>query len=348
MFALLLLLASKASAAAGVIVLAIIELQQATRERSFPPSGTAWTRLTHNPVMRADATWEGIAEGHPCVCEPDPMWIPEEGRWRMYYRGGWGVGGIGVAFSVDGLTWTKYAKNPIFGSQVSSGFAASAMQPWVVRVNTSSWLLFASSARDSKSQMVIATSPDGLAWLLQNSSVPVPLSKTIFGNRAVWQEGSGQWVMLQEVGPSPWEIYLYRSADSFTWKLYNQGNPLTDLQRTPGGMYGGPSLANVDGELRPRDDDGIYHLWYHASSGQGNLPTDIYHASSEDLLRWNVTPAGPVLQHSGKDFEFDQVADPSPVMRTGQPAFLFYDGDNNVVGTASIGGAVWTGQPKIS
>jgi hypothetical protein len=147
--------------------------------------------------------------------------------------------------------------------------------------------------------------------------------------------------MLQEVGPQPWEIFLYSSSDGFDWTLDNDGLPFKDLQRHEGGMYGGPSLANVDGVIRPRDGNGTYNLWYHASSAPGDLPTDIYHASSTDLRSWTVSPAGPVLLHQGPGtFEYDQVADPSPVVH-GDKVMLFYDGDNNKVGSASIGGAVF-------
>ena len=100
--------------------------------------------------------------------------------------------------------------------------------------------------------------------------------------------------------------------------------------------YGGPRFASVDGRLMPKwPRDGLYHLWFHAVNGSGNLPTDIYHAQSRDLLNWQVT-SEPVLKHSGQGFEFDQVAGAVPLAVHGQ-AYMFYDGDNNVAGTCAIG-----------
>ncbi len=61
----------------------------------------------------------------------------------------------------------------------------------------------------------------------------------------------------------------------------------------------------------------MYHLWYHAVNGSGNLPTDIYHAQSLDLLHWAVT-ATPALQHSGRGFEYDQVAGGVPLAAGGR------------------------------
>ena len=65
----------------------------------------------------------------------------------------------------------------------------------------------------------------------------------------------------------------------------------------------------------------------------------MYHASTVSLEGpYNVTPSGPVLKHKGSGFEYDQVADPSPVVGSdGGEARLYYDGDNNVVGQCSIG-----------
>ena len=85
----------------------------------------------------------------------------------------------------------------------------------------------------------------------------------------------------------------------------------------------------VDGIFQPRSpSDGLYHIWYHAGAN-GNLPTDIYHATSPDLLAWNVTPATAVVKHQGSgSFAYDQVADPSP-LTVGSTAYLAYDGDNN-------------------
>ena len=63
-------------------------------------------------------------------------------------------------------------------------------------------------------------------------------------------------------------------------------------------------------------------MWYHATNNSGGLPTDIYHATSSNLLLWNVT-VGPVLRHLGDgSFEFDQVAGPVPFTR-GDTAFMY-------------------------
>ena len=140
-----------------------------------------------------------------------------------------------------------------------------------------------------------------------------------------------RWVMLQECMTSTgvWEIFLYYGTSAMKWTIANSGQPLRQLQRYPGSMYGGCHIATVDGQYSPRSPiDGKYHIWYHAGQ-HGNLPTDIYHATSNDLLNWTVTPDQPVLKHQGAgSFAYDQVADPSP-LTVGNTAYMAYDGDNN-------------------
>lgn len=267
----------------------------------------------------------------------------------MFYRGGWNSQAVGRATSSDGVHWTKFNGNPVFGT--ADGVQGG--QPWVHIDNSTGtmWLFTTENCCDpAKAHGVnIATATDGgFNWTqFPNVSVPLPACGSLFGNRVVWTEDGGgssavRWLMLQEImcSPSghggPWQIFLYDSSNGIQWQLLNGGAALRSLQLHPDGMYGGPRFASVDGRLMPKwPRDGLYHLWFHAVNGSGNLPTDIYHAQSRDLLNWQVT-SEPVLKHSGQGFEFDQVAGAVPLAVHGQ-AYMFYDGDNNVAGTCAIG-----------
>mmetsp|Transcript_106916 Transcript_106916/g.212319 ORF Transcript_106916/g.212319 Transcript_106916/m.212319 type:complete len:323 (+) Transcript_106916:29-997(+) len=285
---------------------------------AFPPTDGSWN-YSSSPVFVASQAWEGSA-----VCEPEVMWLPEFQYFRMYYRGGWGTWHIGVAISPDGIAWTKLAQNPVY----------PGMQPYVFRESSNKWWLHATGPSWATSS--VATSEDGIVWTQQPSNRTLPAGGSQWGNRVVWKEAS-EWKMIQEVRfGNPWVLFLFTSADGLSWALGNKGRPLETLQQHEGGSYCGPSLANVDGVPKPKDESGLYHLWFHAVNGTGVLPTDIYHATSIDLINWKVSPNGPVLHHLGTGFAFDQVADPSPVVH-GSKAFLYYDGDNNAAATAAIG-----------
>jgi mannan endo-1,4-beta-mannosidase len=316
---------------------------------TFIPTGAVWKPALgswNKPILTADnTTWE-----HTAVQEPQVMYQPETKSLRMWYRGaGWGFPtGVGVADSTDGgLTWSKYNGNPVWTDPISE----CSGQPWVYKEASDKWWLY-TTTNQKPPRTCIAESKDGLSWanvssgtFHHQSHVPLPPNGTMFGNRAVWKESEGVWKMLQECGTTDgvWEIFLYEGTSAIEWKVANGGAPLRQLQRHSRSMYGGPSIASVDGVLAPRNpSDQKYHIWYHAGAN-GNLPTDIYHASSIDLLNWTVNPTGPVLQHQGTgSFAFDQVADPSP-LAVGDKAFMAYDGDNNQRGAdvhAAIGLAV--------
>ena len=62
-------------------------------------------------------------------------------------------------------------------------------------------------------------------------------------------------------------------------------------------MYGGPSFETLNGIVFGKNQTGYYNLYYHAGS-QGNLPTDIYWASSTNVVEknWIVENGGqPIL-----------------------------------------------------
>ena len=122
---------------------------------------------------------------HPqCTCENVAMWDAAKQSWVMWYRGGWGTQGVGFATSPDGVTWTKYAKNPVFGYPNDGG------QPWVVRVQGSYWLY--TTNNQNPPRVNIANSTDGLTWTLLKANISLPSIASLWGNRVVWIEEDEQ------------------------------------------------------------------------------------------------------------------------------------------------------------
>jgi sucrose-6-phosphate hydrolase SacC (GH32 family) len=291
-----------------------------TFPRLLAPSGSAWTRSASNPLMTATLSWESTAM-------QEPMVLLENGLWKMWYTGGWSSVATGYATSTDGITWTKYAGNPVYG-QGGSGYAGGSNCPQVTKVGSTYYLY---STDNAVPKVNIATSTDGITWTTQTPSISLPSGKTLWGNRVVWIEGA-TWKMLQEAGNSPWEIYYYTSSDGLTWSIQNSGNPLTTLQVHAAGMYGGPTMAQQGGITIPKRG-GLYEIWYHAAPGAGNTPTNIYRATSPDLITW--TQAGAALTHTGSGDEADQIADPAVIV-VGSVAYLYYDAVVNATSTGKI------------
>lgn len=297
----------------------------------FPPPSASWERYAGNPIISPTEAWEETATSE-VVC----LYRPGATTFDIWYTGGWDNPGVGYATSSLATPYavTKYASNPVLG-QGGSGLAGGVASTWVY-LDGSTYHLFGSGGSPIRSTMIHYTSSDRTSWTSASLTITIPGANTLWGNRTVWKEGS-TYYMLQEAGPSVWQIYLYTSSDLNTWSIQNSGNPLTTLQIAVGGMYGGPRVAEVDGVVTPKVDS-IYHLWYHAANVSGVLPTDIYHATSTDRITW--VPNGPVLTHLGSGYEADQAAGPC-ILQVGGDSFMFYDGDDNTAESAAIGLATY-------
>lgn len=311
----------------------------------FPAVDASWLRDHLIPILTATEPWEGDDVEEPRVIVGMGVLVPGL-AFRMWYRAhGWPTIQVAIGYAeclvgddpTDPGNWVKHPDNPVYGMG-GSGIADQAALPTIVRDATTLYLFVVRRAFSTDNFQAVATSPetDGLDWTTQAVTMALPAGKTLWGNAAVWREDDGTWARLQEAGPTPWEIYLYTSPDALAWTIGNAGAPLTSLQVAAGGMYGGPAIAtDEEGNPAPKFD-GLYHVWGHAAPNSGNLPTNIYHWTSPDLIAWTLTAPSPVLTHAGAGFEIDQVADPAVLVRDGV-AFLFYDGDDNGAGAASIG-----------
>eukprot|EP01060_Flectonema_neradi_P000253 TRINITY_DN1017_c2_g1_i1.p1 TRINITY_DN1017_c2_g1~~TRINITY_DN1017_c2_g1_i1.p1 ORF type:complete len:180 (+),score=19.03 TRINITY_DN1017_c2_g1_i1:199-738(+) len=145
---------------------------------SYPPTNASdWTRAGNNPVLSPTEPWEGT-----CVCENVAMY--DEGRWKMWYRGGWSTHCVGLAYSDDGLHWEK-ANNaqPVFGCG-GSGWndTHSGAAPWVFRVNSTTLFLY-STISGSVNKVNMMHSSDGINWHPLESDIPFPPTGYLWGNR---------------------------------------------------------------------------------------------------------------------------------------------------------------------
>lgn len=304
---------------------------------TFPPTTDAWTRGAGNPIISANEAWDENAVVEPCV-------LYDGSTFKMWYRGGWTTTSIGYATCTGdptvGANWTK-GSNPIIG-QGAASFGGNAQQPWVTK--------------DGSTYYVQVTGGDGNLWTATSATgisgfsgwtqgLTLPAGVTRWGNHCSWNEGGSTWKMLLEgllTGAGVWRIWYCTGTDGLTWTLTSAGDGslgeyTTLLVGGIGGATGAPRIASVNGVTTPTYG-GSTHVWYHGVNGLGNLPTDLYHASTSDITvdAWTISPATPVLTHLGSGFEIDQVAGPCPLV-VGQTSYVFYDGDDNTLETAGIG-----------
>jgi MYXO-CTERM domain-containing protein len=124
--------------------------------------GLVWTKYAANPVMSPSVAWEG-AGGTNHENSPTAI-LKEGGIYKLWYHGITGTTRqIGYAESADGLTWTKYAGNPVLTPGPSGAWDADTVcEPRVVRVGAQYYMFYTHCA--GSHGIGLATSPDGKSW----------------------------------------------------------------------------------------------------------------------------------------------------------------------------------------
>ena len=125
------------------------------------PDGIVWTRHAGNPVLESGAPGEWDAG-----TVQDPSVIKDGDLYKMWYDG-WtaGVGGIGYATSPDGVTWTKYAGNPVMTGSPAPGWDYHVYASAVI-LDGGVYRMLYSGGDQARSawETGYATSTDGTHW----------------------------------------------------------------------------------------------------------------------------------------------------------------------------------------
>ncbi|MFA6082018.1 MAG: DUF2341 domain-containing protein [Patescibacteria group bacterium] len=117
--------------------------------------GLSWTvDSEHNPILSPTVAWETTNVGVPMVWKEDTVWY-------MLYRGGT-PNKIGLATSSDGVSWTKYASNPVL-SGTSGQWDDAALDPWGVMKVGSLYYMWYSTISGTRA-VGLATSTDLIHW----------------------------------------------------------------------------------------------------------------------------------------------------------------------------------------
>lgn len=111
-------------------------------------NGFEWTKHGSNPLLSVGSggSWDDSQVNAPYVIY-DPDETDSTRRWKMWYSGSAsgapGKYSIGYAYSSDGISWTKYASNPVVSPGSSGTWEdEGVLFPVVWRTSSSSWTLF--------------------------------------------------------------------------------------------------------------------------------------------------------------------------------------------------------------
>lgn len=120
--------------------------------------GITWTMDTeHNPVLTVGAggAWDNALVAVFCP------WQESDGAWKALYRGNGAK--IGLATSADGVTWTKYASNPVIDEPATSCDPAGIIKAG------STYYLYANTTGTDR-EINVWTSTNLTAWTKANDS----------------------------------------------------------------------------------------------------------------------------------------------------------------------------------
>lgn len=248
-------------------------------------------------VLSASQPWQHGAQGEPSV------WHDRDG-WHMIYSAGWDQAAIGYATAPrPSGPWTDHGKILGLGA---GGYAHQAARNSILIDHCRLFVYFTAPLGGP---LMVATGPNAM-----NLHV---VGKVLTGrpvvNTSVVRDGKHYRLLFEQNIDSAahWAVG-YADATSPLGPFTVRTFPLRSL-RVGDGAVGGPDLHKT-----PDGFDVLYHAARH-----GTLPTDIYRATSTDLIHW--TRPSLVVAHPGGFF--DQAADPSEADR-----WLFYSVADNTHG----------------
>ncbi len=151
-------------------------------------NGINWTEYAGNPVLGISTDTSAFdADGieTPCVIK-DPAAPPSQ-RYKLWYAGRKKQCSavldhkFGYAYSPDGISWTKYAGNPVMvAGNANSWYNTFISNPSVIKEGPVYNMWFSApdavangQPTDGKVNIGYATSPDGISWTVNPSPVLV-------------------------------------------------------------------------------------------------------------------------------------------------------------------------------
>ncbi|WP_455391553.1 hypothetical protein, partial [[Eubacterium] cellulosolvens] len=259
---------------------------------------TNWYKYSNNPILKPGpgSSWDNNMVATPSV-------IYNGSGYLMYYRGGNTIRGIGIATSSDSITWTKYPGNPVLSPTASAWDSFAVSNPNVIYDGELYKMWFTGQDSASDRRIGYATSTDGFNWIKHSNNPVLDLGSTgkwdshyaqnpfvIFENELykMWYIGLGT--------PTYYQLGYATSTDGINWTKH----PNNPIMQSSIGYYDG--ILNMF--VIPTEYN--YLGWYELGDGTGNNIREIYHATSNDGIRWVNYTYNPVLK-KGASGSWDDV-----------------------------------------
>ncbi len=305
------------------------------------PDCITWTKSGSNPLLTSGPSpWESQGIGHPTV-------IYNGTTYQMWYGG---VDGstirIGYATSPEGITWTKYAGNPVLDVGPSGSWDEFIACGPMVLYNGTTYQMWYHGHDGSNYRIGYATSPDGITWA-KNPANPVldigppgSWDDTYLVEPTVLYDGVTYHMWYGGSDGSNGRIGYATSPDGITWTK-NGSDPVLDIgppSSWDDTHVGGPTVLH---------DGTTYHMWY---AGHDGANYRIGYATSPGWNMWTKIGANPVLDLGPPGSWEDTYAYLPVVLYDGLTYRMWYsgwDGAHRRLGYAtSSDGVTWTKHPS--
>jgi len=273
--------------------------------RATTVSSTTWEKYTGNPVLNlgSNGSWDDLS-----VWAPTVLW--KDNLYRMWYCGGRNNQyiRIGLATSLDGISWTRYGTGPVLDVSPSGWDSFQVDCPSVV-FNGSKYCMWYSG--NNGQSIGFATSSDGISW-------------TKYSGNPVFTGGRYCSVLLDGSIYKMWyEGYDYTinyatSPNGISWIEYS-GNPV--LMHGPSGSWDGMYVSTPSVIF----DDSQYIMSY-TGYRDSMLSRRIGLAYSSDGIIWSKDPNNPVINVGPAGAWDDTFVEHSAMLLVGSSLKMWYSG----------------------
>jgi len=213
-------------------------------------------------------TWDGILSSASMILD--------DGKFKAWYTAGDTAGmlpdSIGYATSSDGVTWSKYEKNPVLTGATEFPFVSSVS---VVKVGSQYFMYYKEDYLGAP-LILLATSDDGISW--NKCPFPTIEGKPFKGMTPDVVFLDGKWSMWYGAGR---QIRHAISLDGKAWTTTS-----TSL-RIPGeyDVTFAPAVVVAGG---------VYSMWFYATFSYGSHPSRLFYATSTDGASWTTYNENPL------------------------------------------------------
>lgn len=296
-----------------------------------------WIKYGTEPVLKRDTVFANLPNDIIAISD---CWVEKEGStYKMWYT----CGGINYpedtllrsrlcyATSTDGITWNKYAGNPILDVSYTGGWDSLGIETATVIIDASAptneryKMWYAGQYFNSyRYDIGYAYSADGINWSKHTNPV------LQVGSIAQWDNGflEGPSVIKDGSTYKMWycgydasvngnltdghaNIGYATSTDGINWTKH-VSNPILTT-----GINSWDSIYVQDPHVIKKD--GIYHMWFGGGSNDALYDQQVGYATSLDGINWTKSPLNPVLERGNSgDWDATIASFPSVIDDNGQ------------------------------